>query len=538
MERFFFILNMRHLSKFVKLYSHVIDLETILRIKMRKRYSLINTVVGGSSKIASLFLGFFCRTVFIRKLGYDYLGINGLFSNILMLLSLSELGFGTSIIYLLYKADAEDDTYKQNCLLTFYARIYKIIGCFIILAGCVLTPMLPWFIKENSFAITYLKKVFIIQILNCAVSYFFSYRSSLIFVKQKDYLLKIISFICNFGCNITQIVLLSIHADYSGYLIIQLLFTLVNNIIVFMLSKKMYPEIKIGKEYQLSKDTYKELKNKVNAMLCHNISGFVTNGTDNIIISKFIGIIEVGLYSNYYMVISGMFGLLDTAMKGVTASLGNYMAQSSIEEVYKIYKKIDFIFYIINALCTTCLGVLFHQFITLWVGKESVFPRYVEFVLVANLYISIQRKGIFTIRDVGGLFSNDKMAAIAKPIINLTISLLLVHSMGIVGVFIGTLISGIVIDIFWMPYMVYIKYFQRNFLGYIVDYIKQCGIIVLSITGVSIILQVLDRNGQNIFQLFFNGIICCLITVIMILLFYKNELKMYVADVRNLIKRG
>lgn len=505
---------------------------------MRKKYSMINAAAGIITKIASLFLGFICRTFFIRKLGYEYLGINGLFSNILSLLSLSELGFGTSIIYLLYKADAENDTYKKNCLLTFYARIYRIIGWFIIFAGIVLTPILPWLIKENSFAINYLRKVFILQIFNSAVSYFFSYRSSIIFVKQKDYLLKIVSFGCNLGCNIIQILLLSIHADYCGYLLIQLLFTFLNNLIVFLISKKMYPEIKIGREFQLDKDTYGIIKNKVSALLCHNISGFVTNGTDNIIISKLIGIIEVGLYSNYNMVISGISGMLDAAVKGVTASLGNFMAQASKEEVYKVYKKIDFIFYVINALCTTCLCVLFNKFIILWVGQESIFPRYVEIVLVANFYISVQRKAIFTVRNVGGLFSNDKNAALIKPIINLIISVFLAYSVGIVGVFIGTLVSGIIVDVLWMPYMVYKRYFQRNFIEYIFDYFKQCGIIVLSIAGTEIVCQLLDRNILSVFQLLVDGIICCFITILIISLFYKNYVKTYATDIKRFVKRG
>ena len=502
---------------------------------MRKKNSIINAIAGILTKFTGLLLGFICRTVFIRRLGYDYLGIYGLFSNILMFLSLSELGVGTSIIYLLYKADVENDTYKKNCLLTFYARVYHIIGCFIILAGIVVMPILPWLIKENVFAIAYLQRVFFLQVLNAAVSYFFSYRSSLIFIKQKDYLLKFISFVCNLLCNTMQIVLLNIHADYCEYLIIQLLFTILNNIVIFSLSKRMYPEVKIGKEFQVDKDTYRNIKTKVFAMLHHKISGFVTNGTDNIIISKLIGIIEVGIYSNYFVIISGISGMLDAAMKGVTASLGNYMTQSTNDEVYKVYKKMDFAFYVINAFCTTCLGVLLHTIIILWLGQESAFPGYIESIIVANFYIMIQKKAIFTLRDVGGLFSNDKNAAIVKPIINLIMSLTLGYSVGIVGVFIGTLISSVVVDVFWMPYMVYKIYFQRDFREYVADYFKKSGIMVLNIIVLSILCPYIAGNNLNIFQLFADGFICCLMTMFIIYIFFRSELKLYASEIKKII---
>lgn len=505
---------------------------------MRKKYSIINATSGIVTKIGSLILGFICRTIFINELGYEHLGINGLFSNILTLLSLSELGFGSSIIYLLYKAEAENDIYKKNCLLTFYAKIYNIIGCFIILMGIALTPILQWLIKDNNFDIEYLRKVFILQILNSAISYFFSYRSSLIFVNQKDYILKLVSFGSNLGCNLIQIIALRYHTSYYLYLIIQLLFTFVNNMIIYILSKKMYPEIKIGKSYQLDKETFKEIRSKVSALLCHNISGFVTNGTDNIIISKLIGIIEVGLYSNYNMVVSGILGMLDAAMKGVTASLGNFMAKASTEEVYKVYKKIDFIFYSINALCTTCLCVLLRKFIILWIGQESIFPRFVEIILVANFYISVQRKAIFTVRNVGGLFSNDKNAALVKPIINLIISVFLAYSVGISGVFIGTLVSGIIVDVLWMPYMVYKRYFQRNFIEYVFEYFKQCGIIALSIAGTEIVCRLFDKNSLCISQLFLESIMCCFITIFDISLFYNNYIKTYIADIKRFVKKG
>lgn len=503
---------------------------------MRTRYSMLNMIVGGITKVLNLLIGFFCRTVFIRLLGQEYLGLNGLFSNILSLLSLSELGFGTSIIYMMYKADAEKDVYQKKCLLTFYAKIYTLIGCIILLLSILATPFLPWLIKNNTYSLEYLQKIFLLQSLNSAMSYFFSYRSSLIFVAQKDYLLKLILFGCNLCCSSVQIALLAYKADYITYLIVQIIFTFLNNIIIYFVSKKLYPEIQIGREYKLDKNTYEIIRNKVSSLLSHNISGFVTNGTDNIIISKMIGILEVGKYSNYNLVISGITSVLDVAMKGVTASLGNFMAQKGKKDVYRIYQKIDFAFYFINSICTLLLSIVLREFMVLWIGKESLFPLYVEFILICNFYIVIQRKAIFTVRNAGGLFSNDKNAAIIKPCINLFVSIYLTYKIGIVGVFIGTMISGIIIDVIWMPYIVYKKYFQVNFYLYLVDYLKKITILLIEY-GITKIVCEYFNFIERIWKIFFEGGISCAINFLVMLCFYRKDTYDLFCDIKKAIKR-
>ena len=370
---------------------------------MREKYSIINSLVGVVVQFVCIIMNFVVRTFFIQYLGQYYLGINGLFSNILTVLSLSELGFGTAILFNMYKAVSEHDSYQIKCLLTFYAKIYHILACVIFVIGIFCVIILPYIIRDNPYEINYVRKIFLLVLINTTVSYIGSYRSSIIYVNQKNFLIKIVNGLTQMLCALTQILFLILTKDYVIYLMIQILFTMLNNLLIYLMAKKLYPGIYINKSYKLSLDTLRNIKEKVLSVFVHKISATITNGTDNIILSRFVGLIAVGQYSNYNMIISSVQTMVDLVIEGTAASMGNLMAEETREKVFDIYKIIELISFCITCFGSVSLLALLSPFIQLWLGDDFLLPQNIIVVLVLNFYIIGMRKAMLITRNAGGL---------------------------------------------------------------------------------------------------------------------------------------
>lgn len=471
--------------------------------------SIKNSIVGFCSQILVVVLSFVSRSIFIYILGNEFLGVNGLFSNILSMLSLSEMGIGTAIVYNMYKAVSREDTNLINSLLSFYAKVYRFIGLSILAVGLICSFFIQYLIKDNPFGVNFIRIAFILQVINNSVSYFWSYRSSILFVYQKDWICKISNVCVSIIGYLLQIIALIFTKSYFIYLVTMIIITILSNLSQYMIARYMYPDIKVIKKSRLPKDIFNDIFRRVKALIIHSISSAINFGTDNIIISSFVGIVETGFYSNYSMIINTINGLIVQFLNGIIASMGNLMASSDSKTIYDIFKKINFLCQWLYGLLSVCLICLLNQFIDIWTGKGHLLGLMTVIVLVVNFYILGVRQSIMITRNAGGLFEKDKIVAVIKPIINLFFSIILVINFGIIGVFIGTLISQIVADVFLFPYFLYKSIFSMERVSfYYLDYLKH---FIISFTiGVIcyLIVSFVNTLIEGSVAFIVNGLIC------------------------------
>ena len=144
---------------------------------MRTKNSMFNMAAAFGSQIITVLLGFISRTVFITALGAEYLGVNGLFTNILSIISLAESGIGSSIVYSLYKPVAENDEEKILILMNVYRKAFKVIGLIVFTIGITIMPFLKYFINGET-GISNLYLIYFIFVFNSAITYLFSYKIS------------------------------------------------------------------------------------------------------------------------------------------------------------------------------------------------------------------------------------------------------------------------------------------------------------------------------------------------------------------------
>lgn len=502
---------------------------------MRVKNSLINVSVGIGSQLIITILSFISRTVFIDNLGINYLGINGLFTNILSMLSLAEAGIGASIIYSLYKPVAENNEGKILALMRLYKRAYMIIGLVVFLIGVALLPFLKYFTKDSGVSHLYL--IYIIFLLNTCASYFFAHKISFLNVCQKGYIVTSIYSISSILTGVVRITILVLTKNYILYLVIDFLIIISTSYVLGIVVNRIYPFLKKKISSPLDKETKQSIIKNVKALVLHNIGGYVVFGTDNLLISSFVSIAAVGLYSNYYMIINIVRTFISQVFNNITYSVGNLVAEETKDKIYQIFKVTLLCNFWIYSFCIIGMFILLEPLISLWLGSKFLLGKSVLMVLLANLYISGMRRSIATVKTTAGIFHEDRYAPFIEAVINLGLSIILVKHFGIAGVFLGTFISTILVPFWIAPYLVYKKTFEKPVVFYFIRYsvLAVIGCIALFLTDSISHFASFTHNPYVNFLL--KACVCLIIpNVVYTIAFYKtSEFKYLLQIVKNLL---
>lgn len=407
----------------------------------RKKNVITNMFVGTLFQFVSLLIGFVNRTFFIKLLTEEYLGVNSLFTNILTILSFAELGIGNAIVFNLYKPLANDDEKQVNLLLKFYRDTYSLIGIVILIAGLILVPFLPHLIESMPNIKENIYLIYVLFLLDTVVSYFFTYRMAIIQADQKNYIIVRVVQSFKIVLVIIQIIQLYFTHDYYLYIILQLLNTIITYNYLAYKSKKMYPyTVRLPKENLPKKEARSIFKN-VRALFINKVGSVVLNGTDSIIISKYLGLALLGLYSNYYLIINAMAQILSQVFNSFTASIGNLIAVDSQGKSKKVFDQLFYFVCFVYCVISICLYLLFNDFITIWIGKKYLLSDIVVFAIVLHFYINGTQFAAFTYRQTSGLFLQYRYNPLFASSLNIFLSIFLAKYIGLSGVFFATTIS-------------------------------------------------------------------------------------------------
>lgn len=440
--------------------------------KSRTTYSFINIFVGIGGYILNTILGFICRMFFVRALPEDYLGINGLLSNVLYMLSLAELGIGTAILFALYKPLAEDDTEKIAALMQFYSKAYRIIGVIVAGIGVALIPFLNFIVGDTSVIKENFYLIYGIYLFNTCLTYFFSYRSSLFVAAQRNYVQQGLSYVITICQSVFQILYLVFYKEYLGYLIIQSIGTFLFNIIISLWAKKDYPYILDKNITPLSKDEKNSLFRNIKALTVTKVTGMLVNGTDNIIITYFAGLITVGASSNYTLLSGTVSSITNQMFGSLTASVGNLNAIESEETKYSFFKKLQLANFFIFGWAT--IGIIFvsSDLVSFLFGEKFVLPESIPFVLALNFYLVTMQNSVEMYKTTLGLFKYGQFVFVFTAIINLGCSILLGNIWGLFGIYLATAIARISTNAWYIPYAIFKHGLKKSPIEYYKLYFK------------------------------------------------------------------
>lgn len=431
----------------------------------RTKNSILNLSSGVIGQLLITVLRFITRTVFIQILGKSYLGINGYFSDILNMLSLTELGFDTAINFKLYKPLAEHDDKRVRVLLKFYKLAYRAVGIIIVLLGLLLIPFLPFLIKDYSRIVDIginVPLVFILFLLQSASSYlFFAYRNAIMTANQKKYILDIAGYVGTILTNALQILSLILFKDFIVYTAIVIIVTILQNIVNAVIVQKYYPQFFIKEQNSMSKEEVKELFKDCGALFVYKINSTVLKATDNMVLGAFAGMVIVGLYSNYLLFFSTIKSLLRKLYSAVKASTGNLFAIEGVETQYHFFETMNFLTIIFYGTAAVGIAVCADELITTWIGSEYLIAKPFAFLVGIEILTTGLKQNLGQIRTVTGVFRQAWKRPILSAIINLVSSIILVKFIGIHGVIIGTILADILTNLLIDPKVIHVYSFNN-----------------------------------------------------------------------------
>ena len=489
---------------------------------MRTLNSLKNVLGNFANSLVLNLLRFVSRIVFVKVLSDVYLGVNGLLSNVLGLLALAELGIGTAISYSLYKPLANKDDEKCRSLMKFYKKAYRIIAIIVLILGLILLPFLPWFIKDTT-GIDNLSLIYLIFLGNMVISYLFSYKRTLITADQKNYKITPFLMFYNFLMTTLQIVILIVFKNYILYLLVQTVCIVLENITVNTYITKKYPYLKnINKADPIDSNELAGIKTNIKALMLHKIGSYVLTATDNIVISKFIGIVTVGVYSNYVLIYNTISNFIYMFVSNVTASFGNLIASGNKKKIYSVFKEMDFIAYCLYGVSAICLIFVFNPFIEFVFGEKFVLPFIVVVLIMVNYYLVGINQVPITIQSAAGAYKYDKYIPLVEATLNVIVSVILVQYIGLPGVLIGTFVSYL-LPLVIKPFIVFKYVLNKKISLYFKAFLQQLLVLFTAGMLVFIILYFL-KFDSIILQILVNLMISLSVpTIFIIIFYYKTE---------------
>lgn len=497
---------------------------------MRTKNSIINAAVSICSQVLVLLVTLISRRIIIVYINSNLLGYEGLFKDLLLFLSFADLGIGQAIIFNLYKAVAEDNQDEIDNLMIIYKNMYMIMCVIIFALGLFMIPLLKYICKGTDISETYMYAIYIVQLLTVISTYLLAYKRVRFVTEQKEYYCIQIETGVNILAQIFKLLVLYILQNYIFYLLVTLIQNIITNILISYKHNKMFGKIPVKKVglFEIKKrNLYSEMKN----VTLHKVALYIYNGTDNILISSFLGVAKVTYLTNYTMVVNQVNTIFDSLFKPITASIGDLVYRENSEQSKDVLWGLDVLFYFLATFIAISVYVVQEPFIMLWVGEEYILPKSFLILMVINLYIGIGHRVFAYYRNTLGNYEMDRKYMLLSAAVNLVLSILLINKLGLTGVMLGTVVGHICI---WYGrcYCIFKEYLKCSSKKYVVRQIMQ---FILFIFEFGCVVKIASYIPPSILGMFGRVGVTLFVTLgINLLAFYKTH---YIMIIKRYIKQ-
>lgn len=506
-------------------------------ISIREKKSFFNAISNTLITIIRAVLMFIVRIVFIRTLGKTYLGVDSLFTNILTVLSIADLGISSAINCFLYKPLSEKNYKKVNLLMAFYKKMYNKLGIFVLCFGLLIMPFLNLIVREN---VDYLYISYVIYLLTTVLTYFISYKDSLLTADQNYYKSSLIVAFSYIFMYILRIIMLFLIPNFIIYALIQFVMILIQRVLVNIYITKRYTYIDFKSSNDLDINEKKTIFNNVKALFINKVGWFLVSGTDNIIISALpnLGVGVVGVYANYYSITGMIDTIISRAILSVTSSFGDLAVNEDRKVQENVLNMIQFASFFIFGLISIGFMFLLSMLINLCFGNDFELGYYTVLVICLNFYLVGVIRPLDMVKEATGVFKQDKYANIVQAAINIVLSIVLGKIYGLFGVVLATLISTILIPLWNRPYITYKYVFNKKPYRFLLKQLMYFISTVITYIIIYYIIRFISIDNR-VLLFITKGIIIALLYFIIIYIIYgrTKEFKYFIGKVLGLFRR-
>ena len=488
----------------------------------RTKNATRNIIYGVILKIYQILVPFLMRTAMIYLMGVQYLGLNSLFTSVLQVLNLAELGVGSAMVYSMYKPIAEDDDTTICALMKLYRTYYRVIGLVIAVVGCALTPFIPFLIKSDVPAGINIYILYLLNLGATVLSYWlFSYKNSILQAHQRADVVSKVAIITNtiqYGLQI--LVLLAFH-NYYIYVIVALATQALTNVATALCANKLYPQFK--PRGSVDKAQVQRINQRIRDLFTSKIGSIIYDSADTIVISAFLGLIVLAVYQNYFYILNSISGLITVVFSACTAGIGNSIVVESKEKNYQDLKKFTFIITWIAGFCSVCLLCIYQPFMELWVGKDLMLSLSAVGCFVVYFFVR-QFNALFNLyKDASGMWHEDRLRPLTAALTNLALNLILVQFIGIYGILLSTVLAIICVGMPWLLHNLFTVIFEKQHMWpYLRRLAKYCIVVLFSCVATYFICSKI--NIGLVPTILIRGVICMIIpNLLYFLAFRKTE---------------
>lgn len=504
----------------------------------RKKNATRNIIFGTCLKLYQIVVPFLMRTIMIYFMGVQYLGLNSLFTSVLQVLNLAELGVGSAMVYSMYKPVAEHDNNTICALMGLYRKYYRIIGMVVLAAGCVIIPFVPHLIKSDVPEGINIYVLYVMNLLATVFTYWlYAYKNSILQAYQRNDIVSKVTIITDTIKYILQIFTIVFLKNYYMYVLVLILLQIASNIITAAVVTRMYPEYRC--KGSLPKEEVAQINSRIRDLFTSKIGAVIVNSADTVVISAFLGLTVLAIYQNYFFIISSVIAFIAVVFNSCTAGIGNSIIVETKEKNYNDFKKFTFLIAWIAGFCTVCIVCLMQPFMNIWMnGNEKLMLGMSEVVCFCIYFFVYEiQQLLLTYKDAAGMWHEDKYRPLVTALTNLALNIIMVQFFGLYGVLLSTVISIIFIGMPWLFYNLFTVLFKRNAAKYVIRVVYYTVItIVISIITYSVCSLV---PFTGIAELIVKLIICIIVPNLLFFatLFKFEEFGQVKAFVKGILKR-
>lgn len=486
----------------------------------RTKNATRNIIFGVILKAYQIIVPFLMRTALIYLMGVQYLGLNSLFTSILQVLNLAELGVGSAMIYSMYKPIAEDNNAAICALMKLYRTYYRVIGLIIAVAGCALTPFIPKLISGD---VPEEVNIYVLYLLNLGATvlsyWFYAYKNSILQAYQRMDVVSKVALVTSTIQYVFQLLVLWLFKNYYYYVVVTIVTQAITNVATAAIANKLYPEFKPNGK--LPHDEVQQINHRIRDLFTAKLGSVVIGSVDTIVISAFLGLTTLAIYQNYYFIMNSICGFITVIFSSITAGIGNSLVAESTEKNFNDFKKFTFIICFILCICCCCFAGLYQPFMRLWVGKELVLD-YSFVILFCILFYCLELAMVWaTVKDAAGMWHSDRFRPLIGASANLIMNIILVQKIGLYGIILSTVFSYAFISMPWLVHNLF-KYLYK---GSITAYLKDLVVYVLvAIVSTAITIAACKMvTMEGLMELLIKGIICVAIPLIIEIVIYRRK---------------
>lgn len=501
----------------------------------RTKNATRNIIFGVILKAYQIIVPFLMRTALIYLMGVQYLGLNSLFTSILQMLNLAELGVGSAMIYSMYKPIAEDDNATICALMKLYRTYYRLIGLVIAVIGCILTPFIPKLISGDIPNGLNIYTLYLLNLGATVLSYWlYAYKNSILQAHQRTDVVSKVTLVTSTIQYALQLSVLWAFRNYYLYVIVMLATQAVTNIATAVVADKLYPQFK--PKGALPKHDVQKINSRIRDLFTSKIGGIIVNSADTIVISAFLGLTALAVYQNYYFILTSITGFITIVFSAVTAGIGNSLVVETKEKNFKDLNVFTFIICWISGFCSCCFLNLYQPFMELWVGKDLMLNFSVVVCFVIYFYVCEVNQLLNTYKDAGGIWHEDRFRPLVTAIANLGMNLVMVQFWGLYGIILSTVLSMLLVGMPWLFHNLFTTMFEKKnmkkYLSSLAFYVLIS--IIACITSVAICEFI---NFGLWMTLIIRLIVCLIVPNVIFLIVYvrKSEFKQSVQLVNKML---